>query len=51
MPEKSTQTFTLKLTKDELTILRYVIPQDDWGDPLKDTYELREDPRSARRRA
>lgn len=34
---------TLDLTKDELTILKYVIPVDDWGDPLKDTYELGDD--------
>jgi hypothetical protein len=35
-----TRAFVLDLTKDELTILRYVIPCDSWGDPLKDTYEL-----------
>jgi hypothetical protein len=34
---------TLDLTKDELTILKYVIPCDSWGDPLKDTYELGDD--------
>lgn len=42
-----TRTFTIELTKDELTILHYVMPRD-WGgsfdgDPLKDTYELHED--------
>lgn len=40
---KETKKFTLELTKDELTILQYVIPADSWGDPLKDTYELGDD--------
>lgn len=35
--------FTIKLTKDELTILKYVVPYDSDGDPLKDTYELQDD--------
>lgn len=34
---------TLNLTKDELTILKYIVPVDSWGDPLKDTYELGDD--------
>ena len=36
------KSFSITLTKDELTILQYVIPRDAWGDPLKDTYELGE---------
>ena len=39
----SMKPFVLKLTKDELTILQYVIPGDSYGDPLKDTYELGDD--------
>lgn len=35
--------FELDLTKDELTILRYVVPDGRHGDPLKDTYELGKD--------
>ena len=42
-PDQLHMKITLDLTKDELTILKYVIPVDNWGDPLKDTYELRED--------
>ncbi len=38
--EPEQRTFVLKLTKDELTILKYVMPDSRWGDPLKDTYEL-----------
>jgi hypothetical protein len=38
-----TREFKLKLTKDELTILQYIIPDGQWGDPLKDTYELGDD--------
>lgn len=38
-----TKPFILELTKDGLTILKYVIPSDSWGDPLKDTYELGSD--------
>jgi len=35
--------YVLDLTKDELTILKYVIPDSSWADPLKDTYELGDD--------
>lgn len=35
--------FELNLTKDELTILKYVVPDSNSGDPLKDTYELGDD--------
>lgn len=44
MSKNSTKTFRVNLTKDELTILQYVVPHyDGWGDPLKDTYELGDD--------
>jgi hypothetical protein len=45
MDDVGTKPFTLELTKDELTILRYVmdITTSAWGDPLKDTYELGKD--------
>lgn len=39
----ATKKFTITLTKDELTILHYVVPYDNHGDPLKDTYELGDD--------
>lgn len=37
--------FKIALTKDELTILKYLLSTNDgeWGDPLKDTYELGDD--------
>lgn len=38
-----TKKFSVELTKDELTILQYVMPDPRFGDPLKDIYELRED--------
>lgn len=42
MPE--TKKITIELTKDELTILRYVMHDTEYtGEPLKDTYELGED--------
>jgi hypothetical protein len=38
-----TKRMNLELTKDELTIMKYVIPRNPVGDPLKDTYELGDD--------
>lgn len=40
-----TKTFTLALTKDELTVLQYLVAtnSDEWGDPLKDIYEVGDD--------
>ena len=43
MSNKATKPFTIELTKDELTVLHYVVPDDNRGDPLKDTYELGDD--------
>lgn len=41
--QKPTVKIELELTKDEMMVLLYVVPNDAWGDPLKDIYELERD--------
>lgn len=45
MGKPETRAFTLNLTRDELTILRYVLSISDGsnGDPLRNSYELQDE--------
>lgn len=40
---KPTIKIELELTKDEMMVLGYAVPNDSWGDPLKDIYEMERD--------